>query len=140
MAFALALGYERGWSWSFADGVLADRVLADGVLANWAALDNRLRMWEVRSDRRSHESQGSSPNDHEFQHQSLLLLRMIKNNLMIATDPLKQMFSQSFFDECCKNGTKPDVVKLASLNELLPRALLQKIEGKMRPVRAIYAR
>ena len=65
---------------------------------------------------------------------------MIKNNLMIDTDPIKQMFSQSFFDECCKHGTKLDGVKLATLNELLQRALLQKIEGKMRPVRAIYAR
>jgi hypothetical protein len=140
MATELALGYKRGWSWSFADRVLADGVLANGVLANWAALDNRLRVREVRSDRRSHKSQGSSPNDHEFQHRRLLLLLMIKNNLMIDTDPIKQMFSQSFFDECCKHGTKLDGVKLATLNELLQRALLQKIEGKMRPVRAIYAR
>jgi len=43
-------------------------------------------------------------------------LVMIKNNLMIDTDPIKQMFSQSFFDECCKNGTKLDDVKLASRN------------------------
>ena len=48
---------------------------------------------------------------------------MIKNNLMIDTDPIKQMFSQSFFDEYCKNGTKLDDVKLASLNELLQRAV-----------------
>jgi hypothetical protein len=50
------------------------------------------------------------------------------------------MFLSVFFDECCKNGTKIDDVKLAYLNELLHRALLQKIKGKMRPVRAIYAR
>src|SRR6516164_11305306 len=99
MATELALGYKRGWSWSFADRVLADGVLADRVLANWAALDNRLRMREVRSDRRSHKSQGSSPNDHEFQHRSLrsLLSLMIQNKLMIRYGPNKTNVFSVFF-------------------------------------------
>ncbi len=50
------------------------------------------------------------------------------------------MITQFFFDECCKNGTKLTDVELASLNEDIAGNLLQKSEGKTRPVRAIYAR
>jgi hypothetical protein len=50
----LALGYNRGrilTDWSF-----ADRVLADRVLANWGVLNDRLRMREVRSKGSSNKS------------------------------------------------------------------------------------
>jgi hypothetical protein len=50
------------------------------------------------------------------------------------------MIAQPFFDKCCKNGTELADVELASLNEVLQGTLLQKSEGKTRPVRAIYAR
>jgi hypothetical protein len=77
MAFELALGYNRGGR-ILTDRRFADRILADRVLADWGALDNRLWMREIRSDRRADKSQRSSPNDHEFQHRSLLLSLMMQ--------------------------------------------------------------
>jgi hypothetical protein len=68
----LALGYYRRGR-GFADRVFADRSFADGPLTNWRGLDNRLRAREVRSDRRSRQSQRRSTNDYEFQHEVPLL-------------------------------------------------------------------
>ena len=70
--FSLTLGYDRRGR-GFADRVFADWRFTDGPLANWRGLDNRLRMREVRSNRRSHQSQRRSANDHEFQHEVPLL-------------------------------------------------------------------
>src|ERR1700755_956646 len=69
--FRLTLGDYRGRS--FANRVFADRSFADGPLTNWRGLDNRLRAREVRSDRRSRQSQRRSTNDYEFQHEVPLL-------------------------------------------------------------------
>jgi hypothetical protein len=74
---SLALGYYRRGR-GFADRVFADRVFADWSftdrpLTNWRGLDNRLRAGEVRSDRRSRQSQQRSANDYEFQHEVPLL-------------------------------------------------------------------
>jgi hypothetical protein len=62
-------GYHRG----FADRVFANWSFADREFANWPRLYNGLRMREVRSNGCSHKGQRCSPNDHEFQHRSLLL-------------------------------------------------------------------
>jgi len=65
--FSLTLGYYRRGR-GFADWIFADWRFTDGPLTNWCGLDNRLRMREVRSNRRSHQGQRRSANDYEFQH------------------------------------------------------------------------
>ena len=65
--FSLTLGYYRRGR-GFADRVFADWRFTDWPLTNWRGLDNRLRMGEVRSNRRSHQSQRCSANYYEFQH------------------------------------------------------------------------
>src|SRR5215475_7806451 len=65
--FRLTLGYYR-WGRGLADRVFADWRFTDGPLTNWRGLDNRLRMREVCSNRRSHQSQRSTANYYEFQH------------------------------------------------------------------------
>jgi len=65
--FRLTLGYYRRGR-GFADWIFADWRFTDGPLTNWCGLDNRLRMREVRSNRRSHQGQRRSANDYEFQH------------------------------------------------------------------------
>jgi hypothetical protein len=67
--FWLTLGYYRRGR-GFADRVFADWRFTDGPLTNWRGLDNRLRMREIRSNRRSHQSQRRSANDYEFQHEA----------------------------------------------------------------------
>ena len=62
-------GYHR----SFADRVFANWSFADREFANWPRLYNGLRTREVRRNGCSHQGQRCSPNDHEFQHPSLLL-------------------------------------------------------------------
>ena len=66
--FSLTLGYYRRGR-RFADRVFADWRFTDWPLTNWRGLDNRLRMGEVRSNRRSHQSQRCSANYYEFQHE-----------------------------------------------------------------------
>ena len=72
--FRLTLGYYRG-GWGFADWIFADWRFTDGPLTNWCGLDNRLRMREVRSNRRSHQGQRRSANDYEFQHEAPVAIR-----------------------------------------------------------------
>jgi hypothetical protein len=62
-------GYHR----SFADRVFANWSFADREFANWPRLYNGLRTREVRRNGCSHQGKRCSPNDHEFQHRSLLL-------------------------------------------------------------------
>src|SRR5260370_8333575 len=62
-------GYHR----SFADRVFTNWSFADREFANWPRLYNGLRTREVRRDGCSHQGERCSPNDHEFQHRSLLL-------------------------------------------------------------------
>jgi hypothetical protein len=66
--FRSTLGHQRGRG--FADRVFADWRFADGPLTNWRGLDNRLRAREVRSGRRSHQSQRRNASDCEFQHEA----------------------------------------------------------------------
>src|SRR5438309_3607665 len=62
-------GYHRG----FADRVFANWSFADREFANWPRLYNGLRTREVRRNGCSHQGKRCGPNDHEFQHRSLLL-------------------------------------------------------------------
>src|ERR1700730_1927576 len=62
-------GYHRG----FANRVFANWSFADREFANWPRLYNGLRTREVRRNGCSHQGKRCSPNDHEFQHRSLLL-------------------------------------------------------------------
>ena len=64
----LTLGYY-GRGRGLADRVFADWSFADGPLTNWRGLDNRLRTREVRSNRRSYQSQRRSANEYKFQHE-----------------------------------------------------------------------
>ena len=77
--FSLTLGYDRRGR-GFADRVFADWRFTDRPLTNWRGLDNRLRMREVRGNRRSHQSQRRSTNDYEFQHEVLVPLEMPRIN------------------------------------------------------------
>jgi hypothetical protein len=67
--FSLTLGYYRRGR-SFADRVFADWRFTDGPLTNWRGLDNRLRMREVRGNRRSHQSQRRSADDYDSQYEA----------------------------------------------------------------------
>ena len=126
--------------WSFADGVLAH-----GVLANWRVLSNRLRTRDVRSNSGSHQGQRGSPNDHDFQHfQVSCCQRWTQLDPMLVTSTINSLPYQPphelFSNECCGNGTTFGRWELVFFGELSQQCLLQKIEGKIRPVRLIYAR
>ena len=83
--FRLTLGYY-GRGRGFADRVFADWSFADGPLTNWRGLDNRLRTREVRSNRRSYQSQRRSANDYKFQHEvPLLPLEMSLQSTLMLT-------------------------------------------------------
>ena len=64
------------------DRVFAYWALADGIFADWIFADrrggrDRLRPWEVGSNRCSHESQRHRSNDRESQHRSPLAAKVI---------------------------------------------------------------
>jgi hypothetical protein len=73
----LTLGHYGRRDRVFAYGALADGIFADWIFADRRGGRDRLRPWEVGSNRCSHESQRHRANDRESQHRSPLAAKVI---------------------------------------------------------------
>jgi hypothetical protein len=135
-------GYHR----SFADRVFTNWSFADRKFANWPRLYNGLRTREVRRNGCSHQGQRCSPNDREFQHR-ISCCPLAPSGFTTNPNHRYEAISRAqtsdshgrFFDGCCGNGTRFRGLgsRVSSRYCSSPSSLLQKINGKIRPVRAM---